>query len=322
MMKTLFKEKKSVENHPQQETSCITKSSKNTFSKYREVIEYYEIAGNDYAEWSRNFNMHFGYFKWGMNPFRLEPMLNQMNEQVLKALRVSENNASENNTIQMLDLGCGLGTVARYIACKNPNYTITGLTVVPWQVKISNQMTQEQNLDHQVKIILADYTQIPFETQSVDYAYAIESSCYAEGQSKEALVQEAGRVLKSGGKWVVADFFLKHANPLPRLVQKIADKTCQCWALPCFAELTAFRKAMEKSGFQNIEIREISWNVAPSVAYIPQTVLTFLGKEWWKNKSLKLAPERWNNTLAPIFGLMLGLHRRHFGYYIISAEKV
>jgi hypothetical protein len=43
---------------------------------------YYEEAGPDYAAWSANFNMHFGYFRWGMNPFDREAMLEEMNRQI------------------------------------------------------------------------------------------------------------------------------------------------------------------------------------------------------------------------------------------------
>jgi hypothetical protein len=47
---------------------------------------YYEEAGPDYAAWSPNFNMHFGFFRRGMNPFDREAMLEEMNLQVLRRL--------------------------------------------------------------------------------------------------------------------------------------------------------------------------------------------------------------------------------------------
>jgi MPBQ/MSBQ methyltransferase len=49
---------------------------------------YYADAGPDYSAWSPNFNMHFGYFRRGMNPFRLEPMLERMNREILARLRL------------------------------------------------------------------------------------------------------------------------------------------------------------------------------------------------------------------------------------------
>ena len=40
-----------------------------------DLHRYYEEAGMDYAAWSPAFNMHFGWWRRGMNPFRREPML-------------------------------------------------------------------------------------------------------------------------------------------------------------------------------------------------------------------------------------------------------
>jgi len=37
--------------------------------------QYYREAGPDYAAWSREFNMHFGYYRAGANPLRRETML-------------------------------------------------------------------------------------------------------------------------------------------------------------------------------------------------------------------------------------------------------
>ena len=42
------------------------------------VIRYYTDATQDYEAWSRRFNMHFGYWRRGLNPLRLEPMLDEM----------------------------------------------------------------------------------------------------------------------------------------------------------------------------------------------------------------------------------------------------
>jgi hypothetical protein len=39
------------------------------------LIAYYENAGPDYGQWSSGFNMHFGYYRFGLNPFRRESML-------------------------------------------------------------------------------------------------------------------------------------------------------------------------------------------------------------------------------------------------------
>ena len=90
-------------------------------SPHQKVIEYYEEAGMDYGAWSPHFNMHFGHWKWGMNPFKLEPMLRQMNQEVLNRLGL------ENTPLPMvLDAGCGLAATSRYMARQRPDAFFMG----------------------------------------------------------------------------------------------------------------------------------------------------------------------------------------------------
>jgi cyclopropane fatty-acyl-phospholipid synthase-like methyltransferase len=71
-----------------------------------DLVTYYTEAGMDYRAWSSSFNMHFGFYRWGMNPLALESMLEEMSRQVFRRLALSEG-------MKVLDLGCGLGTPAR-----------------------------------------------------------------------------------------------------------------------------------------------------------------------------------------------------------------
>jgi ubiquinone/menaquinone biosynthesis C-methylase UbiE len=280
------------------------------------LIEYYEIAGPDYQAWSQKFNMHFGYFKWGMNPFRLERMLDQMNFEVYKRLQVPENQPAK-----ILDLGCGLGATARYLAKLNKCLTIKGLSIVPWQIEQARQLTKLDELSERVKFLQADYTQTGFESATYDFAYALESSCYAQGTGKADLIAEMARILRPGGRFVIADGFLKRPKPLPFWLNGIYKKVCDAWALEDFGEINEFKQNLENQGFTNIKVEEISWNIAPSVAYIPKTTLKFLLQEIWQTGSLRLAPHRQNNVIAPILGMILGLARPYFGYYLVSGEK-
>src|SRR5258708_38988724 len=52
--------------------------------------QYYSEAGPDYAAWSREFNMHFGYYRAGLNPLHRESMLEQMNAEVLARLHLDD----------------------------------------------------------------------------------------------------------------------------------------------------------------------------------------------------------------------------------------
>ena len=64
------------------------------------IIEYYSQAGMDYEPWSRQFNMHFGYYRFGLNPFNRERMLDEMNHQVINQLQL--NTANKNQLLDCL----------------------------------------------------------------------------------------------------------------------------------------------------------------------------------------------------------------------------
>ncbi len=59
-----------------------------TNNQKQQVVSYYVDTGLDYGEWSREFNMHFGYYRFPMNPFKREPMLEEMNRQVFSHLQL------------------------------------------------------------------------------------------------------------------------------------------------------------------------------------------------------------------------------------------
>ena len=55
--------------------------------------------------------MHFGYYRPGLNPFRRELMLDEMNRQVLARLALDRDGQG-----LVLDLGCGVGATVRTAA--------------------------------------------------------------------------------------------------------------------------------------------------------------------------------------------------------------
>ena len=163
---------------------------------------YYEEAGPDYAAWSPNFNMHFGFFRWGMNPFSREAMLEQMNREVLNCLRLNTESA------RILDMGCGLGATLRSIARQLPAAQLQGITLVPWQLQQGRLLNESCPNSAPITLTLGDYQHTAFASESFDALFAIESSCYATGTNKSAFLHEAHRLLRPGGRIVVADGFL------------------------------------------------------------------------------------------------------------------
>jgi ubiquinone/menaquinone biosynthesis C-methylase UbiE len=299
------------------------KLSKNTVSKnaipgkdYREIKEYYDIAGPDYETWSRNFNMHFGYCRSFKDIFSLEKMLMNMNAEVLGQLQIGPGEKTN-----IADLGCGVGTVARYAAKKFPLAKITGITISDYQIEKGTSLIKEEKLNAQVSIVKDNFENLHYANNYFTHAYALESACHSGGDDKENFISEMARVLKPGGGFCIADGFIKHNNKLPRFFSFLYKKILRYWALPCFGNLQKFEDKLKEHGLTDIRIKEISMKIAPSVAYVPWVCLKFFAKEIWKNKGLRMKKERWHNVYGPLLGMILGLYRKHFGYYIISGKK-
>lgn len=288
-------------------------SDHNTFNK---IEKYYDVAGPDYEMWSKNFNMHFGYCRKFTDILFLEKMLVNMNDEVLKRLQIDPA-----KSIQIADLGCGVGTVASHTARKFPTASVTGVTIVDSQIAKGKELIRKDKLDKQVILSNENFENLSFEDGSFDHAYAVESACHANGSGKQLFVKEMARILKSGGSFSIADGFLKNNNKRPRLFNYIYKKIIKYWALPCFGNIKEFEENLKKFGLTDIKIEEISMRIAPSVAYVPWTSLKFFVTELWRNKSLRLKKERWHNVYAPVLGMILGLFRNHFGYYLINGIK-
>ena len=239
-----------------------------------------------------------------------------MNDEVMKGLLVTDGKCS-----RIADLGCGVGTVARHIAIKIGNVKITAITISDYQIQKGKELIREDGLTDAVSMVRNNFESLDFADETFTHAYALESACHAHGSGKDLFVSEMARVLQPGGRFCIADGFIKNNQPKPGLFNFLYKKIIRYWALPCFGNINDFAKQLEKNDLQDIRVREISMRIAPSVAYVPWTCLKFFIREIWKNKSLRMKKERWHNVYGPVLGMILGLYRKHFGYFIISGRK-
>jgi MPBQ/MSBQ methyltransferase len=286
----------------------------NTNKNQQEVLTYYVDTGLDYGEWSHEYNMHFGYYRPGMNPFRRERMLDEMNQQVFNYLNLTKEDKL------VYDLGCGLAAPCRAFAKRFDGKNIKGVTIVPWQVQKANQLDRDAGVDSAIELVLADYTQLPFADHSADGVYALESCCHCEGLDKAAFVKEMMRVLKPGKRFVIVDGFIKcDPSTFGSLLRYCYKQIIKGWALPSFPHLGLFIEAVKQAGGDQIEVKDFSFRVAPSVMHAPFTVLFFLIKKMLQGE--KLNPVRLGHLKACLLGLVLGAHRHRFSYLLITGIK-
>ncbi len=280
-------------------------SSKNTL----DIIDFYNEATEDYAFWSKDFNMHFGYFApWKTNLFKRDSMLNEMNRQVLNRLQLPLKKGL------LADLGCGMGGTMKYALTQIQGLSAFGVTLSAFQLKEGNKrLTDEKGT-----ILLENFNHTSFCSDSFDGAVAIESFCHS-GHSKESF-KEAHRILKPGGSLVIADAFLKKDPDSLCYGGKLSyEKLCAHWSLEQLGHITSVVEDLKEVGFSKVVVEDISFRVAPSVLHVPFAITGFLLKKLFNSGTLK--KESLHNLKGSFYALLSGLHMQSFGYYLISCKK-
>lgn len=112
---------------------------------------------------------------------------------------------------RVLDVGCGLGGAARYLAAVYECQVI-GLDITLFRLKDAIQLTKLLDLQALAQFVLADALKIPFANDYFDVV--IGQSAWSHIENKLALLKECYRVLVPGGRIAFEDS-LEGSLPCP-----------------------------------------------------------------------------------------------------------
>lgn len=304
---------------PAESLLAAVAAPKPTSASVRErIIAYYAAATLDYKMWSPDFNMHFGYWRAGLNPFNRESMLLELNRQVVARMQLPAGPA------RVADLGGGTGATARLAVSLHPQLTVDVVTIAPNQVTLGRELNAAAPCGERVSMHCADYTDTRLPASSFDAVCMVESACHAEGPTKAALLREAHRLLRPGGRLVMVDAMLLREQPVGGLINRIGlhiyRRWCESWAVPEMARADLLHAELEGLGFEDCHTDDWSWRMVPSVAHVPLLASWFAIAEVVKAQG-RLPIWRWRHIVASLLTPLLGLRRRTIVYAAVTARK-
>ncbi len=224
-----------------------------TFTK-KDIIDYYEKSEISFKlVWDLKHSMaiHYGYSDDKVKTFRQSLM--RFNEVLAEQVGIIRND-------HVFDAGCGVGGSSIYMA-KHFGCRVKGATICPHQTRAAKRNAVKHGVDMLVGFYETDYCNTGFKDESFTVVWGLESICYAE--DKAAFINEAFRLLRRGGRLIVADGFASKES-YQGDEQKIMRRYLDGWAVNTIDTPNTFKKYAEKAGFRNMSYRNITRHVLPS----------------------------------------------------------
>jgi cyclopropane fatty-acyl-phospholipid synthase-like methyltransferase len=161
---------------------------------------------------------------------------------------------------RVLDAGCGVGGSSIWLAAQRGATTV-GITLSERQVLRARRLAAKRGLGDRVRFEQADYASTPFPAGSFDVVWAIESVCYAP--DKPAFFREAARLLRPGGRLVMADF-MRARRPLDREGEPLLRDWLDGWAMPDLGTGAEYLRAIAAAGLADAQLDDVTARILPS----------------------------------------------------------
>ena len=280
-------------------------------SNSKEIEKYYNTTYFEYKfMWNWKLKtipaIHFGYYDEKANKHELA--ISRINEIMADWANIKEGT-------KVLDAGCGYGNSAFWLI-QNRNANVTGISIVQSQIDYACKIAQKQN-SRNVEFLKANYLDTPFQGNSFDVIWALESQCHSI--DKSLFYKEAFRLLKPGGILVIADY-IRSSRKLNPENESLLKNIFNGWAVPDIDTLDEHRVNAENEGFENFESRDISKNMFISYKNLRKMIkkLNFLGELLRKLRIIsKQRYDNFKQSGKQADALEIGL----FNYYLLLAHK-
>ncbi len=275
---------------------------------HEEVIRYYEETDWDHRNvWHKGMFQaaHFGIY---------DHVATRHEAALMNTTKIMAELAGVQPGTVMMDAGCGWGGTSLWLA-KHQKVHVTGVNIASYQVRECRHKADRLGVSEHCQFVESDYCSTPFADESFEVIWSCESLCHAP--DKSALYQEASRLLKPGGRLVIADY-LRTARPVQN--ESLLQTWLNGWACTDIDTAEEHHHHAVQAGFRSCDMHDYSTQVKTSLhnLYVHAKRWRWIGVLGDKMRLLK--PYRLKNvhgTRAMYESFMAGLWR----YQLILATK-
>lgn len=250
--------------------------------KLTDIVDYYDTCESDYRlfwDLDHSFAMHAGF--WDDQTRTLAEALARENAVLAEFAEIVKGE-------RVLDAGCGIGGSSFFLA-QRYDCPVVGITLSHRQAKKATEHAKKLALDGLVHFETMDFCHTTFPDASFDIVWAIESACHAVNKKK--FIQEAYRLLKVGGRLVVADGFALKETCTAK--ESFAMSTwLRGWGVDSLETQESFYRHLVASGFSSVKYQNMTSQVLPSSKRLyfisfPALIVSKVGEWFGQRKKMQ-----------------------------------
>ncbi len=221
------------------EQSTVIETAKKYYDSHDAHTFYFTIWGGE--------DLHLGIYR------RPEDSIFEASRRTVDRMASYSKNLKDKKTqVQVLDLGSGIGGTARHLA-RQYGCQVVALNLSETENQRHRNMNQEQGLDHLISVVDGNFEKLPYEDQNFDLVWSQDAFLHSPERIK--VLQEAVRVLKSGGELIFTDP-MQTEDAFPEYLDPILKRIhLESLATPSFYKQTALELGLEEQDFEHLQVQ-------------------------------------------------------------------